>query len=332
MLKIKRTLFDHIKEQDFVKFMFINPEQIQRFSGNIAVRAFNHILPPSKKFLRETFNALENNKILSQLSLVPDNFSNTRFQISSLKIREGSEFVAKPLIDYVVNKFGGNGATSFMVYVDENAPQIISLFKNECGFRSCAKVEFYQTEDLKTEENSFNEKNFRDLKDSDILELLEINTLNIAPHFRPALISKLKTFKRKFLKHTKNDFFKVFVVNSSPEGYFRVYTTDGENFVADIITSKPYEQCYAEMISYIKHSLSKNKKFKTLTVLLKRYRETSKALEDILNNTDFKLTNVTQVLIKDYWHRVSESQFEEKFLVFFNDLTAQPARYNSFML
>ena len=332
MLKIRRTLFDHIREQDFSKFMFINPEQIQKFSGNILIRAFNHILPPTKKFLRETFNAAENGKIPSQLSLVPDNFSNVRFQISSLKIREGNEFIAKPLIDYVVNKYGGNGVSSFMVYIDENHPQIISLFKNDCGFRSCAKVEFYYTDNLKIEENSFDENNFRNLKDDDIGELLEINTLNISPHFRPALISKLKTFKRKFLKHTKNDFFKVFIVNDRPEGYFRVYTTDGENFIADIITSKFYEQCYGEIISYIKNCLSSYKYFKSLTILLKRYRETSKALEEVLGKSDFKLTNITQILIKDYWQRAGENQFEEKFLVFFNDLTAQPARYNSFML
>jgi len=332
MLKIQRTLFDHIKEKDFSKFMFLHPEQIHKFSGNIFIRLINHILPPTRKFLRETFNATENDKILSQISLVPDNFSNTRFQISSLKIREGYKFSAKPLIDFVVNQYGGSGVSNFLVYIDENNSDIISLFKNECGFRSCAKIDFYHTNNLNNSLIEFNETNFKKLEDKDILPLLEINTYNIFPHYRPALISKLKTFKKKFLKRSKNDFFRVFVVNGQPEGYFRLYMNDGENFIADIIKSKPYEQCYSEIIAYIQNYLKQKRNFKSLTILLKRYRETSVSLEEILKTGNYRISNTAHILIKDYWQRIKEDQSEEKLLVFFNDLTAQPARYNSFMV
>ena len=122
MLKIRRTLFDHIKEKDFDKFMFVNPEKIHKLSGNMFLRIINHILPPTKKFLRESFNAKDNGKIIAQISLVPDNFSNFRWQISSLKIRQENEFIAKPLIDFVVNKYGGSGVSSFLIYIDEKYP------------------------------------------------------------------------------------------------------------------------------------------------------------------------------------------------------------------
>lgn len=332
MLKIQRTLFDHIKEKDFSKFMFLHPEQIHKFSGNMFIRLVNHILPPTQKFLRETFNATENEKILSQISLVPDNFSNVRFQISSLKIRLGYEFSAKPLIDFVVNKYGGNGVANFLVYIDENNSNIISLFKNECGFRSCAKIDFYHTDNLNNSLTEFDENNFKNLEDKDILPLLEINTYNIFPHYRPALISKLKVFKKKFLKRSKNDFYKVFAVNGQPEGYFRLYMNDGENFIADIITSKAYEHCYEEIVAYIQNYLKTKSKFKSLTILLKRYRETSASLEEVLKRENYSISNTAHILIKDYWQRIKEDQSEEKLLVFFNDLTAQPARYNSFML
>ncbi len=330
MLKIKRTIFDHIKEQDFARYMFINPEQIQKYSGNIFDRSINHLLPPTRKILRETFNATDDKKILSQISLVPDRFSNLRCQISSLKIRHGAEFSAKPLIDFVINKYGGAGIQSFMIYIDEHEPNIIALFKLECGFRSCAKIEFYQTEELR--QGEFDENNFRDLEISDIEALLEINTANIFPHFRPALTSRAKDFRNKFLKHTKNDFFKVFVVNEVPEGYFRLYDNGEGNFVADIITSKPYEQCYGEIISYIENYLKTAKKFSTLTILLKKYRETAGELENTLVSCNYKPNGATQILVKDYWQTSKESQNEEKLFVLFNDLTAQAARNVSFML
>ncbi|MCR4881319.1 MAG: hypothetical protein K6A44_05140 [bacterium] len=330
MLKIKRTIFDHIKEQDFSRYMFINPEQIQKYSGNILYRSINHLLPPTNKIFRETFNALDGKKILAQISLVPDKFSNLRCQISSLKIRHGAEFSAKPLIDYIINNYGGSGIQSFMVYIDENEPNIIALFKLECGFRSCAKIEFYETNELNA--GDFEEENFKDLEVQDIEKLLEINTANIFPHYRPALTSKAKDFRYKFLKHTKNDFFKVFCVNSVPEGYFRLYDNGNGNFVADIITSKPYEQCYWEIISYIENYLKKSQKFNTLTILLKKYRETSPALEEALKTKLYIQIGATQILVKDYWQTSKESQNEEKLFVLFNDLTSQAARNISFML
>ena len=330
MLKIKRTLQDHIKEPDFSKYMFINPEQIQKISGNFILRGINHVLPPTNKFLRETFNETDGEKILAQISLVPDKFSKLRYQISSLKIRNGFESSAKTLVDYVINKYGGNGVISFMVYIDENEPQVISLFKHDCGFRSCAKIEFHKTSQLSPGE--FDGNNFRDLSIKDIEALLEINTANIFPHYRPALTSKAKEFHYKFLKHTKNDFFKVLCVNSVPEGYFRLYDNGGGNFVADIITSKPYEQCYGEIISYIENCLKSKENFSSLTILLKRYRETSAELEKALNAKNYEQTSATQILVKDYWQTSKESQNEEKLFVFFHDLTSQAARNISFML
>ena len=332
MLKIRRTLFDHIKENDFDKFMFVDPEIIHKLSGNFFLRLVNHFLPPTKKFLRETFNAKDNGKILAQISLVPDNFSDFRCQISSLKIRHENKFAAKPIIDFVVNKYGGSGVSSFLIYIDEKYPEIISLFKNECGFRSCAKIDFYMVNDLNNALTDFDENNFKDLSDEDILDLLEINTANIFTNFRPSLISNLKDFKNEFFHRSNTVFFKVFVVNGRPEGYFRIYSIDKKNFLADIITSKPYENCYGEIIAYIQYYLKSKAVFESLTVLLKRYRETALALEENLKNANYKINNTTHILVKDYWQKVGEIQNEEKLFVFFNDLTAQPARYNSFMV
>ena len=318
MLKISRTLFDHITEKDFVKFMFIDPEKIHKLSGNFFRRCLNHILPPTNKFLRETFNAVENGKILAQISLIPDNFSNFRWQFSSLKIRSGCEYIAKPLVDFVVSKYGGSGVSTFLAYVDENNDNVISLFKNQCGFRSCAKIDFFRITNLDSFVCDFNEANFKDFEKNDIIEILEINTMNIFPHFRPSLISDLNDFKYEFLKQAKGDYLKVFVVNGTPEGYFRIYTNDKKNFFVDVITSKAYEHCYAEIISYIHSLLKDHRDFLSLTVFLKRYRETSQALEECLVSAGYSFLSTTHILVKDYWQK--ENQTEEKLFAFFNDL------------
>ncbi len=328
MLKINRTLFDHIKDEDFSKFMFFDPEKIHRMSGNLLLRTLNHFLPPSRKFLRETFNAIENGKILAQISLIPDNLTNYRWQFSSLKIRHGDDFAAKPLVDFVISKYGGSGVSNFLVYIEERNASLISLFKNECGFRSCAKIDFYTKTILDENRGEFDENNFKDFEEKDILELLEINTLNIFPHFRPSLISDLRDFKDEFFKPSMNDFLKVFYVNGKPEGYFRIYSRDKKNFYADIITSKAYECCYGEIISYLQNKLLQASNFCSLTVLLKRYRETASALEEALKAESYTLSNGTQILVKDYWQRAPENKNDEKLIVFFNDLSTQGARYN----
>lgn len=332
MLKIKRTLNDHIKEKGFLKYMFIDPEKIHKLSGNFLLRLLNHVLPPTKKFLRESFNAISKGKILAQISLIPDNYSNFRWQISSLKIKEDADFIAKPLIDFVVSKYGGNGVSSFLVYINEDFPHIVSLFRNECGFRSCAKIDFYKINNIPSCVVNFEEENFRELEERDILPLLEINTSNIFSNFRPSLISDLKDFKKDFFETMRNDFLKVFCVNGRQEGYFRIYSQDKKTFFADVITSKPYEHCYPEIISYIQEILKEVPSFESLVVLVKRYRETSGALEVALAEAGYTISETTQILVKDYWQKIGDIvQNEDKLFVLFNDLSVQPARYNSFV-
>ena len=144
--------------------------------------------------------------------------------------------------------------------------------------------------------------------------------MNIFPHFRPSLISDLNDFKYEFLKQAKEDYLKVFVINGVPEGYFRIYTNDKKNFFVDVITSKPYEHCYTEIISYIHSLLKQHSEFISLTVFLKRYRETSQALEGALQTLGYSFLSTTHILVKDYWQKVDENQSEEKLFAFFNDL------------
>ena len=125
---------------------------------------------------------------------------------------------------------------------------------------------------------------------------------------------------------------KVFVVNGRPEGYFRIYSQDKKNFFADIITSKPYEHCYSEIVAYMKNILKLAPEFNSLTILLKRYRDTAGALEEVLKNNGFSTTQTTQILVKDYWKKIDDAQSDAKLFVLFNDLSVQPARYNSFTL
>ena len=69
-----------------------------------------------------------------------------------------------------------------------------------------------------------------------------------------------------------------------------------------------------------------------LEVGLKKYRETSGALEEALKDKEYTQIGATQILVKDYWQTSKESQNEEKLFVFFHDLTAQAARNSSFMI
>lgn len=330
MLKISRTLNDHIREENFTKYMFIDPEKIHKLSGDYLKRIINHLLPPTRKFLRESFNAIENGEILGQISVIPDNFSNFRWQISSLKLKENNKFIAKTLIDYVINKYGGNGVSSFLVYIDDVFSDIISLFKNECGFRSCAKIDFFVIKNLTEQAISFQEENFKELEKSDIISLLEINTSNIFSNFRPSLISELKDFEQDFFEKTRNNYLKVFIVNGKQEGYFRIYSDDKKNFFADVITTKPYEHCYKEIVSYIQKTLLLAPEFESLTIMVKRYRETSGALESALSELNYKHNTTTHILVKDYWQQIKDDASADKLFVFFNDLSIKPARYNSF--
>ncbi|MDD3594258.1 MAG: hypothetical protein PHX18_06495 [Candidatus Gastranaerophilales bacterium] len=318
MLKINRIFSDNVKMRGASEQLSADPDKLSFSQKNCLLRLISFFLPVQKKFAREVFVAKRKNKVLAKLALTPDSFSKSRWQFTSLMFKEKHKQIAKTLIDYVVNYYGGAGASTFLAYVDETNPQMISVLKNECLFRNCAKIEFLTLENLASLNIEYDLNDFRDVNVKDSEELLEINTSNIFTHYRPALISDLGEFK---LNKSHNNIFKVFAPKGNIAGYFRLCSNNKKDFYLDVITSKPYEQCYLEMLGCIKDIVLEQNNEASLTVYLKKYRQTAGKLKEVLEELGFNFSSSTQILVKDYWQRIPvKNEMEEKLFVLFNDI------------
>ena len=162
MLEIKSVLNLNQKFEYHKEFIFVDPEKIKKYTSNIFLKLINYFLTPSKKWLPQSFVAKENNKIIGQVTLLPDSFSHVRWQFSNLKINENIDFVVRYLIDYAVNKYGGAGIATFLVYIDDRDVDAMKIFKQECNFRSCSGIEFHSLSDFSSCESKFNQEDFID--------------------------------------------------------------------------------------------------------------------------------------------------------------------------
>ena len=323
MLEIKSVLNLKQKFEFHKEFIFVDPEKIEKYTSNIFLKILNYFLPPTKKWLPQSFVAKENNKIIGQVTLIPDSFSHFRWQFSHLKLNENIDFVARYLIDYAVNKYGGSGIATFLVYIDDCDMDALKIFKQECNFRSCSGIEFYYNSKISSVECEFDREDFIDFTPDMLDTLFEINTDNIFTHFRPSLTINKNELKSEFLNSIKQHKLKIFAPKGNIEGYFNLYQANGREFFLDVITSKPYEQCYGEIISYVCNDILKSNDEIKLTTLVKKYRQTSGKLAEILKENGFKISSITHILVKDYWKRVDVKQdLEEKMFMLLNDLKA----------
>jgi hypothetical protein len=104
---------------------------------------------------------------------IPKEEKISKWEIRNLYLGDYGEEIAKKLVSYVVNKYGGEGRRAFVAYIPEKYNLLVNLLKKECLFRSCANVEVWQSELKKL---SFEKPplSFRDLKSNDIVPLLEL--------------------------------------------------------------------------------------------------------------------------------------------------------------
>ncbi|MGD9581176.1 MAG: hypothetical protein AB7V50_07370, partial [Vampirovibrionia bacterium] len=107
-------------------------------------RILHSILPLNWKFLQEVYVAIEANKVIGLVGLVPDCRSSLRWRINQLLLKPHSYDVGKILLDYVASKYGAEGVEIFLAEVDSLDNEALDLFKNACSYRKCTVNNTYK--------------------------------------------------------------------------------------------------------------------------------------------------------------------------------------------
>jgi hypothetical protein len=258
------------------------------------------LLPNETKFWCEKYAAIEDKKILCEVSISPQSRKNARWHINHMAVGECSEDVISRLIKYVMNKYGGDGVETFLTFIDDNMPELKALFKQECSFRECAHLELWRAQQSKITDENFNPDIFQDYHSKYLNQIVELHNNMIFPQFRQALKIGKDDFKKRF----KGAVFKKILYNSatsSVEGYFLIFKKNG-NFYLELLMSDAFATYYPEVLKACKLYLD------DATILVKKYHTSYKILVEALSQSDFAKQESFAILVKDYWAQVKKTE------------------------
>lgn len=294
------------------------------------------LLPLHLKFMQECYVAVEDNEPFGLISLVPDGYTKTRWKINRLALREDAYDTGKQLIDYVVNKYSGVGAETFITVIDENCPEAIALFKNACSFRNCSKINIWECESFRpeTEKTEF----IREALQFDAKRLFALDSEAILPCLRPSLVKTVMDFRLdlagrmmdKFRNYKTDKYVLDNPRNDLLEGLLSIQTVDNIHFWVDITLSLGYQQYYENLVNFaIKKIRGKNNDAK-IYFGVKDHYQTEKFMTEFLASQGFKLCGNFQVLVKDYWKPIRDYKEKVVPVIAFPDMTSPACNITPF--
>ena len=272
----------------------------------------NHLLPLRLKFANESYIALVDNKKTALVTLDKDSKSYTRFKITKLVLEEYCAEVSKQLINYVISKYRAQGANSFYVVVDEKQIDLLSIFKNEMNFRSCAHEYLYRVNCP----NTLQHFSLRPFKKNGVNEIRNFYNENINS-FNKFLFSRENY---QFL----NDFDKFVFYNDDETkllGYFEVATKNNCDFYINFTIDFAYNIYIIDAIRFIYSRLKQKHKNFNLYIKVKDYFMNSKELLAILKENNMELVSKSEILAKDYYREIKENNLFKNAKIIFNDPT-----------
>ncbi len=272
----------------------------------------NHLLPLRIKFANESFVALVDNKNTALITLDKDSKSHTRFKITKLILEEHSASVAVQLVNYVISKYGAQGANSFYVVVDERQADLLNIFKNEMSFRACGYEYLYKINSINTTQQIF----LSPFKKERVNEICNFYNENINS-FNKVLFSRQNyQFSNGFEKYVfyNDDETKIL-------GYFEVATKNNCDYYINFSIDFAYNIYIIDAIKFIYLKLKHKQKNFNLYIKVKDYFMNSKELLAILKENNIEFTSKSQILAKDYYREVKENNLFKNAKIIFNDPT-----------
>ncbi len=289
--------------------IFIKPE----FNLIRCISCFiNHLLPLRLKFKNESFSILIDKKVQGTITLDKDVKSYTRFKITKLILEENTSFIYKQLVNYVTARYRAMGATQFYVVADEKDVQLLNIFRNELNFRVCGYEYLFKVNLPDTNSSVI----LKPVKNELIANICEFYNQNINSYNRILFSRQNYQFKNNCNKYVFFDEEKNKVL-----GYFEVATKNNFDFYINFTIDFAYNIYLTDAVKFINSRLKQKYKKYCLYIKVKDYFMNSKELIAILNENNSQLVSKGQILAKDYYKEIKETNFFKNTKIIFNDPT-----------
>lgn len=272
----------------------------------------NHLLPLKLKFKNESFSILIDNKAQGTMTLDKDAKSHTRYKITKLILEENSSFVCKQLVNYVITRYRAMGAAQFYIVADEKDAQLLNIFKNELNFRLCGCEYLYKINSIDSNYGII----LKPVKNELISNICNFYNENINSFNRVLFSRQNYQFKNKctkyiFLKEEENKIL----------GYFEVASKNNVDFYINFSIDFSYNIYLTDAVKFINSKLKQKYKKFNLYIKVKDYFMNSKELISILNENNTQFISKSQILAKDYYKEIKETNIFKSTKIIFNDPT-----------
>ncbi len=320
MTRIKRlTCFDIPKIKRMSEYF--GSDDSDRFTKelkNEAIRTLHTYVPLKYKFLPESYLLLEQDDILGMITVLPTMGNPYKIVITRLIFRNNLYDVGKQLVEFVIARYGAQGATSFSVTIDNSHEELFQLFMKECGFRHCSCENLWKIENFNPD--NYRPANFRVCQNSDAKKVSDLYNSELTSLYKPALLRIKTEFKEPFFEGITNFYKNRYVLEESDYGriiaYLSVTTSDNMNFILDLSTSDGYEISYDEVLAFAIKAISLKKSDFYIFFKQKKYTNTSEKFEEYLRSKNFNCIQTQNVLVRDFYRPVKQSENVLKVFIF----------------
>lgn len=306
-MQIRRlTCFDYPKIKKLISYLCNDEnDKLARSIMEEPIGFINAILPLAMKFKSESYILIEQNEILGLITTARTPGNPYKINITRLIFKENLYEVAKQLVEFVIHKLGGKGATSFTVTIDECHDELFNLFINGCGFRQCASEILWKI-DKPTPQKS--EIKWRYAQKSDAKQIAQLYNDELINIYKPSLTRHEKEFQEGIFLGF-NDYYKIrYVIEDNKKilGYFSITTTDNLNYILDITTNSGYDFDYNDIINIMLCEIARKKRAFYPLVKQKTYTKNSENFESYLKSKNYTPIQTQQILVKDFYKPVKQ--------------------------
>lgn len=306
-MRIRRlTYFDYPKLKKLISYLCTDDnDKLAKSIMEEPIGFINAMLPLSLKFKSESFILVEDKEILGLITTVKTPGNPYKINITRLIFKENLYDVGKQLVEFIVQKFGAKGATSFTVTIDECHDELFNLFINGCGFRQCASETLWKVEKPIPEKSSLH---WRYAQSSDAKQIEELYNSEVINMYKPSLLRDKKEFQDPIFEGLIDYYKTRYVIeeNNKILGYFSITTRDNLNYILDITTNSGYDFDYNDIINAMLCEIARKKRAFYPLIKQKKYIKNAEKFGDYLKSKNYLPIQTQQILVKDFYKPVKE--------------------------
>ena len=314
MVKIKNLAFLDKKKLNKLNSFLEAELDLSEFNP-FFVDFFNNILPFKFKFSDESYVSIENKKINGLITI--NKAGDRKVKIKRLFLDENAYETGKILVNYVVSAYLAKGVEAFYVVADKTNTNLITMFKDGCGFQNISTEFVYRIENNSL--NNVKEVNFdhiRKMKFSDINKVAALYGDMINSYKKPFFLKKERDIKNEFTKNKE----KYVICNEKNNimGFFSIDKLNREEYLLDFVINNGFEGYTSDIIEFTKAALIKKTGFKSLYIKLKSQYSNFDELIKIFD-IEYQKIKENNILYKGFLIlQKQELKFEK---MIFNDIT-----------